>query len=213
VAASPGTISGGIAIPVTVAPPKKVALAPTPTANNVVNNTPSLPSTASPVAVFVHTLRVGSKGAEVKQLQQTLRELGFFKHPTNTGLFGAVTKAAVVAFQKAQGFKTAPGIVGVATRAALNSESAVSAGESAAPAPAPQPVVGEFVSKLGMGSRGAEVRMLQAKLRELGFFNHPTDTGLFGAVTRAAVKAFQKDQGLSQVGFVGPGTRAALNSL
>ena len=178
----------------------------------------SLPSTASPVAVFVHTLGIGSKGAEVKQLQQTLRELGFFKHPTNTGLFGSVTKAAVVAFQKAQGFKSAPGVVGPATRDALNAESAVSAGESAAPAPAPappapQPTLGEFVSNLRMGSRGEEVRMLQAKLRELGFFNHPTDTGLFGAVTRAAVAAFQKDQGLSPVGFVGPGTRAALNSL
>ena len=198
---------GGIGASVTPAIPAVPGVSP------AVPASVTLPSTASPVAVFVHTLRVGSKGAEVKQLQQTLRELGFFKHPTNTGLFGAVTKAAVVAFQKAQGFKTAPGIVGVATRAALNSESAVSAGESAAPAPVSQPVVGEFVSKLGMGSRGAEVRMLQAKLRELGFFNHPTDTGLFGAVTRAAVAAFQKDQGLSSVGFVGPGTRAALNSL
>ena len=173
----------------------------------------SLPSTASPVAVFVKTLGVGSKGAEVKQLQQTLRELGFFKHPTNTGLFGPATRAAVVAFQKAQGFKTAPGTVGPATRAALNAGTGVSADESAPPVPAPT-TVGEFVSNLKLGSRGEEVRMLQAKLRELGFFNHPTDTGLFGGVTRAAVVAFQKDQGFATApGVVGPATRAALNNL
>lgn len=80
----------------------------------------SLPSTASPVAVFVHTLKVGAKGNEVKQLQQKLRELGYFKHPTNTGLFGPATRAAVKAFQKAQGLSQV-GFVGPGTRAALNS--------------------------------------------------------------------------------------------
>lgn len=80
----------------------------------------SLPPTASPVAVFVHTLRLGSRGAEVRALQQKLRELGYFKHPINTGFFGGVTKAAVVAFQKAYGLKPFPGHVGPATRAALN---------------------------------------------------------------------------------------------
>ncbi|TSC83769.1 MAG: hypothetical protein G01um101413_909 [Parcubacteria group bacterium Gr01-1014_13] len=177
----------------------------------------SLPSTASPVAVFVQNLGPGSKGAEVKKLQARLRELGFFKHPTDTGLFGAVTKAAVVAFQKAQGFKTAPGSVGPATRAALNSESAVSAGESSAPVPAVPPqaqAFGEFISNLRVGSKGNEVKALQAKLRELGFFTYPTDTGTFGPATRAAVIAFQKDQGFATApGHVGPATRAALNSL
>ncbi len=81
----------------------------------------SLPATASPIAVFVHTLRPGTRGGEVKQLQAKLRELGYFKYPTNTGFFGPATRAAVVAFQKAQGLKPYPGHVGPATRAALNS--------------------------------------------------------------------------------------------
>lgn len=80
----------------------------------------SLPETASPVAVFVHTLRPGSRGGEVKLLQQKLRELGYFKYSTNTGSFGSVTRAAVVAFQKAMGLKPYPGWVGPGTRAALN---------------------------------------------------------------------------------------------
>lgn len=202
------------ATPATPAKPAVPGVSPAVPATPATPASVSLPSTASPVAVFIHTLGTGSKGEEVRQLQQKLRELGFFKHPTNTGLFGPATKAAVVAFQKAQGFRTAPGVVGPATRDALNSESGVSAGETTAtPAPAPSPTLGQFVSNLRLGSRGEEVRMLQAKLRELGYFTYPTDTGSFGPATRAALREFQKDQGLSQVGFVGPGTRAALNSL
>lgn len=80
----------------------------------------TLPSSASPVAVFVHTLRVGARGEEVRMLQAKLRELGYFNYPTDTGYFGSVTRAAVVAFQKAHGLAPFPGHVGPATRAALN---------------------------------------------------------------------------------------------
>ena len=206
-AAASAAPASGIAIPVTAV--SKLAVLPV--SPVPVSGKPSMlsaQSAASPVAVFVHTLGVGSKGAEVKALQAKLRELGYFKHPTNTGLFAAVTKAALVAFQKAEGLK-ASGSVDSATRDALNGVSA--------PAEAPVSSVASptavFVHLLKVGSKGAEVKQLQAKLRELGYFTYPTDTGTFGAVTRTAVKAFQKAQGLSQVGYVGPGTRAALNSL
>lgn len=110
--------SGGIpAIPATHAVPGVSPAVPaTPATPALV----SLPASASPVAVFVHTLKVGSRSNEVKLLQAKLRELGYFIYPTNTGYFGRVTKAAVVAFQKAYGLKPFPGHVGPATRAALN---------------------------------------------------------------------------------------------
>jgi N-acetylmuramoyl-L-alanine amidase len=38
-------------------------------------------------------------------------------------------------------------------------------------------------------------------------------TGYYGALTTKAVRAFQTAHGLSAVGYVGPGTRKALNSL
>ncbi len=76
-------------------------------------------SNASPMAVFVHTLTPGTRGGEVKALQQKLRELGFFKYKTNTGTFGPSTRAAVMAFQKAHKLKPV-GFVGPGTRAALN---------------------------------------------------------------------------------------------
>jgi hypothetical protein len=67
-----------------------------------------------------------------------------------------------------------------------------------------------FTSFLTNNSTGNEVTELQKKLTSLGFFTGPI-TGKFGALTEAAVRAFQKAKGITQAGYVGPGTRAALN--
>lgn len=67
-----------------------------------------------------------------------------------------------------------------------------------------------FKSFLTVGSRGAEVTALQKKLIGLGLL-YGQATGYFGQLTKKAVQAFQKSKGLEQVGFTGPGTRAALN--
>lgn len=67
-----------------------------------------------------------------------------------------------------------------------------------------------FKSFLTIGSSGAEVTALQKKLIVLGFLSGSA-TGYFGQLTRKAVQAFQKSKGLEPLGFVGPGTRAALN--
>lgn len=71
-----------------------------------------------------------------------------------------------------------------------------------------------FVSYLTLGSVGDEVRLLQDKLKELGFF--PLDvktTGYYGWVTREAVIDFQKANSIDPLGVVGPATRELLNSL
>lgn len=67
----------------------------------------------APVAV----LRQGSKGGEVKEVQRRLKEKGFYKGSVD-GVFGAGTRAAVIAFQKKNGLK-ADGIVGKSTFKAL----------------------------------------------------------------------------------------------
>ena len=67
-----------------------------------------------------------------------------------------------------------------------------------------------FKSFLTVGSRGTEVTALQQKLIALGLLSVQA-TGYFGQLTKKAVQAFQKSKGLEQVGFIGPGTRAALN--
>jgi hypothetical protein len=69
-----------------------------------------------------------------------------------------------------------------------------------------------FKNLLKLGMRGEEIKQLQLRLQQLNYFTYPTITGYFGNVTALAVKKFQKDHDLSSVGYVGPGTRKALNN-
>ena len=65
------------------------------------------------------TLRRGSSGKDVQQLQQILLSLGYDLGPCGVdGVFGRMTQAAVQAFQKARGL-TVDGIVGPLTWAAM----------------------------------------------------------------------------------------------
>lgn len=66
---------------------------------------------------------------------------------------------------------------------------------------------------LRKGSRGEYVTLLQTKLIQLGYNLEPYGAdGAFGNKTLEAVKAFQKDSGLSADGIVGAKTWAALDS-
>ena len=58
---------------------------------------------------------------------------------------------------------------------------------------------------LRFGDQGVAVAELQADLADLGYFSGRMD-GRFGQLTRAAVLAFQADQGLSTDAVVGPMT-------
>jgi peptidoglycan hydrolase-like protein with peptidoglycan-binding domain len=59
------------------------------------------------------------------------------------------------------------------------------------------------------GDSGTQVRQVQERLQELGYFN-ANPTGNFGSLTQAAVIRFQQDAGLTPDGIVGPKTLAAL---
>ena len=67
-------------------------------------------------------------------------------------------------------------------------------------------------SLLKLGSSGSEVREVQSRLKDLGYFKYPNITGYYGTITRDAVKAFQASKGLVQDGMVGSKTWAALQS-
>jgi len=79
-------------------------------------------STLTPVAMAAslgdRTLRVGSTGDDVAQLQQKLNTLGFWSGYVD-GVFGSKTKAAVEKFQSSKGL-WADGIAGPGTFRALN---------------------------------------------------------------------------------------------
>ncbi|NLY42721.1 MAG: cell wall hydrolase [Clostridiaceae bacterium] len=133
-------------------------------------------------------LKVEARGHEVSKLQQTLKDKGYFSHSV-TGYYGSITKDAVIRFQQANGL-VADGIVGPQTAGKLYANSS---------------------SLLKLGSRGPEVSNLQQSLKTKGYFNHEV-TGYFGPVTRDAVLAFQRDNGLLVDGIVGNQTWTALNN-
>ena len=70
----------------------------------------------------------------------------------------------------------------------------------------------EVGPRLAVGDKGEEVRRLQIKLANAGFYNEEI-TGNFGPITKSAVLRFQKANGLEPVGQFGPKTRAALNKI
>jgi len=73
----------------------------------------------SSVPTITKSLTLGSRGDEVSALQQYLIDEGLLNVEAPTGYFGAMTKAAVVAWQKANGVTPASGYFGPISRAAL----------------------------------------------------------------------------------------------
>jgi len=80
---------------------------------------------------------------------------------------------------------------------------AILLGISKITAPKVSPAISQF------GSSGAEVKAIQQALKDRGLFKAGV-TGYYGEQTQAAVKRFQKQQGISQTGVAGPQTLKAL---
>jgi peptidoglycan hydrolase-like protein with peptidoglycan-binding domain len=158
-------------------------------------------------------LRVGSQGADVTELQSTLKLLGYFAGSVN-GVFEENTDRAVKRFQQAAGIE-ADGVVGTATWNRLFPTSEPVAANSA-PRPTTesrpsqfQPAAtGEFPI-LRQGARGEAVRGLQSRLKAIGVYDGEVD-GVFGPGTEAAVKTAQGKFGLEADGIVGEATWAAI---
>lgn len=170
------------------------------------------------------TLRDGSEGQSVKNLQQRLKDLGYYSGSVD-GVFGAGTESALKAFQSANGL-TADGVAGSRTLTAINSSNAKSKPKESTSTKAPtnsknatsRPSLKEYTpSTLGsyrylqLGSSGSDVKKLQNRLKELGYFNG-TVNGNFGEDTHAAVEAFQKRNGQWVDGVAGQDTQEALFS-
>ncbi len=152
------------------------------------------------------TLRYGMSGSEVKKLQQRLKELGYF-NTTCTGYYGGITETAVKDFQRRNGLSVT-GIADAKTQAKLYASSAKPAEDEEAATPS-QP--SDDDTSLTVGDSGDEVRALQTRLYELGYFNHEI-TGYYGSVTADAVKAFQRRNGLTVTGVANEATMKKLLS-
>lgn len=163
------------------------------------------------------TLKYGSRGDRVSVLQKALNDLGFNAGSVD-GNFGLGTQKAVTSFQKSAGL-TQDGLAGRNTLTAL--ERAVSGGtvvtpapDTSTPTPSPTPNANGWVipsRTLRKGYTGDDVKSVQSRLQELGYYTGSVD-GNYGSGTMAAVKAFQGNNGLKQDGLAGSGTFAKLFS-
>jgi peptidoglycan hydrolase-like protein with peptidoglycan-binding domain len=137
------------------------------------------------------TLKKGSKGQAVKDLQEALNALGFAAGKVD-GVFGAATEKAVKAFQGSVGIDV-DGIAGRVTW--INIDEADQS----------EPV-------LRLGSTGLPVRRLQSRMSAVGFETGGVD-GRFNAKTEAAVRLLQQQARLAVDGVVGPATWAVVSAL
>ena len=151
------------------------------------------------------TLKQGSSGSEVKKVQQRLKELGYYSSVCD-GDYGAKTVTAVKAFQKKNGL-TQTGICDAATLKKLNADNAVNANGNANN----DPDVLNTNQTLQSGDNGAQVKLLQKRLKELGYYTTAIDND-YGYQTAAAVSAFQRANGLTVNGTANSTTLKKLMS-
>ncbi|TVP66046.1 MAG: peptidoglycan-binding protein [Leptolyngbya sp. LCM1.Bin17] len=178
------------------------------------------------------TLRPGSQGDAVKELQSMLVLLGYHAGPVS-GVYQEDTEAAVKQFQAAAGV-TADGIVGPATWSQLfptppseaspptatipqsetpsNTPGPTQTTPPASTPPASTPPATSPTARpvLRPGMEGAAVRQLQQALTSNGVYSGPI-TGFFGPLTEEAVRRLQANNNLEVDGIVGPATWGALD--
>ncbi len=192
----------------------------TPTARVIVINTQApvatiaaaTPVAATPTAVPTaasSTLRNGSQGDAVRDLQRRLKKLGFYSGNID-GDFGPGTEAAVVRFQTQYGL-TADGVAGARTLSALETaEATASPTDTPTPKPTAAPNYNEN-TRLENGNSGTLVRKAQDRLIELGYLAGEAN-GKYNNATEAAVRAFQKRHTSVSDGIAGKETLDALFS-
>lgn len=163
-------------------------------------------------------LQIGDEDEWVRELQEKLYDLEYLK-VSPTGYFGNNTQEAVLQYQNDNGLAS-DGKAGPNTRQSLLGDSyqniddsrVVSASSttdttsSGTQAEATQPdttaVDNASSGSLGLnpGDKGEDISALQAKLKELEYYNYGSITGYYGPVTKASVEKFQRTHGLSVSG-------------
>ena len=160
------------------------------------------------------TIKLGSKGSDVKKAQQLLIAKGYSCGVAGAdGDFGAATYNAVKKFQAVNGLE-ADGIVGAKTWAELlkTEQTETEKGPEKEPEKPATPTGSTCTVELPIikqGDKGFTVVAVQMLLNKHDFSVKYTD-GDFGPDTLAKVKAFQKAKGLTADGVIGSNTWSAL---
>lgn len=145
--------------------------------------------TFAAAALAQETLKMGDTGDAVMELNTRLRQLNYSDQPGRS-TYSEATVAAVKAVQKAYGLP----------------ETGEADPETLAI------IYGECYRPLGANARGEEVRLLQEKLKELGYYSGNI-TANYQEGTVAAVKDFQKACGMEASGVADVKTQEKLYAL
>lgn len=141
------------------------------------------------------SIRLGSTGSDVEELQKMLSKLGYYSGNIS-GHAGEKTVEAIRAFQESQGLKT-DGIAGTAT---MNKLRSILDPSYKAP------------SSSSSSSSGSDVEKAQTMLKAMGLYSGEI-TGNIGSKTKAAIKAFQSKHGLEESGVPDAKTLSKLQSV
>jgi peptidoglycan hydrolase-like protein with peptidoglycan-binding domain len=172
-----------------------------------------------PSFVWNKSLSLGSRGDEVKALQQILINEGLWTADVGaTGYFGSITTASLIGFQEKYSqdildplnLSSGTGYFGSKTKEYLKRLS-LSFGE----------IELSFSRNLTLGMKGNDVKALQEILIREGVWERPDigATGYFGRITKTAVIRYQEKYAshileplglMGGTGFVGPSTRTHL---
>lgn len=142
--------------------------------------------------VVIGTYYPGDKGDEISNIQQALKDLEYYDYSKITGYYGPITTTALERFQRTNELEE-DGVAGPVTLGLLYSGNA------------------KYFC-IYPGDRGDDVKNLQTRLSELGYYTYGKITGYFGTVTTSALKEFQAHNGLKTDGKAGKLTRAVLFS-
>lgn len=151
-------------------------------------------------------VKMGQRGASVTALQQNLQKLGLYKGKID-GIYGKGTQAAILAFQKTQKLPQT-GSYDTFTKEKMDSllkQPAAKATIVVKSTAVTYPVV-------QIGSRGANVTLLQQDLKKVGLYSGKAD-GIFGNGTKAAVLKFQQKYKLAATGKADAATQAKMNEV
>jgi spore germination protein YaaH len=184
-----------------VVPPAKTTTTTTTTVKPATKSTTTAKAVAPAKQTKYPTLKSGSKGAAVTDMQNKLKKTKIYTGKVN-GVYDTATKKAVLAFQKKYKLKV-DGIAGPATLTKLNSVAAATKTTTTAVKKYPT---------LKLGSQGTAVKNMQNKLIKTKIYKGKA-LGKYDAATKKAVIAFQKKYKLAADGIAGPVTLAKLDSV
>ncbi|WP_297739750.1 peptidoglycan-binding protein [uncultured Tessaracoccus sp.] len=187
----------------TVTPtPTTVSIKPTPTPTEAPSSPSAMPSPTPTIEPSLY--HAGDEGEEIRELQHRLLQLHWFEGEI-TGSYGPTTQAAVEGFQAKRQLPVT-GTVDATTWKRLVEMTKTPTHDEKHNVVQPGPAL------MKPGDKGDEVRELQSRLRQIGWYG-PTVDGVYGKATVEGVRGFQQKRDIPVTGEVDQRTLDRLRAM